>query len=390
MTHSLPPKPPPSAHDRVEQRKDSRNKRKTEKGGRHKGPRENHPRDTNSGKNSSNKKKGQQQGHQQQGHQPHTKSPTRESSNLESEGLQEEQAPIEAEPALSVRDGDEHCESPKPEQSHDEQDHDESVLGTVAHESVPESAVDQKADEGKTPRSPEQVQYEAPQIDQAEEENPPREQEQLGTTPESALVRDHEGLTGSSDAPVTEEVAELAAVSRPKTSSSQNTSQQEDRTAELNTAVSPGIPNGDNQALAHVSKDEKAMKRGRSIDDYHRDTSPEYPRHHMVTESNLRSLEQSHHHQLSNSGPTSSDQRDHRGLIKSRRRRRSESDDGSRRHSRRSSISSRSSGLDSLEAELLGRPSKVRSDDTAEPHEKLHEKTSKAKRRRPNIDSAYR
>ncbi|KAF7542414.1 hypothetical protein G7Z17_g11589 [Cylindrodendrum hubeiense] len=58
--------------------------------------------------------------------------------------------------------------------------------------------------------------------------------------------------------------------------------------------------------------------------------------------------------------------------------------------SRRSSISNASSGLDSLEAELLGRPDKAKSPDDTNKRRQSSGGNNKPKKRQPRLDSAYR
>ncbi|CAH0050243.1 unnamed protein product [Clonostachys solani] len=62
---------------------------------------------------------------------------------------------------------------------------------------------------------------------------------------------------------------------------------------------------------------------------------------------------------------------------------------GSRPASRRSSVSSRSSGLDSLEAELLGRPSKEKSKTETKEKKKKTDGRGTGKKRQPKVNSAY-
>jgi hypothetical protein len=132
------------------------------------------------------------------------------------------------------------------------------------------------------------------------------------------------------------------------------------------------------RSFARQSSQDSPVKRRRSNDDNH--YVPESPQRRRVTESNLNSLQRSYR----------SPQGRHTAGASKPNRRRSASKDRSRQSSPGPSISSRSSGLDSLEAELLGRPAKGRSDDAVEHHEKLSPRSPKAKRRRPNVDSAYR
>lgn len=384
MMHALPPKPPPSAHDRMEHRRDSRNKRKNDKGGRHKGSRDrdHHQRDPSAGKPSANKKKGQQQ----QGHQAPSKPSDQDLSNLDSGPPQEEHARDEPQSISATRDGDDHDETSKSEEKHDEVQPE-----TATTDSLLESTVDQKADLNSPPHSPERNQDEGPRADQTDGEKPLREQEQLEAPPEPAQHNDRKDLAKASDVDtLAGEEAASTVDAQPKPSSPPKTSYDAETTVKVDAAVPPVIVDSGKDSTPKRSQPDNALKRRRSNEDYRRgSSSPEYSRRQMVTESNLRTLEQSHR-RTSNPGLADSGRRDHHGFAASRRRRRSDSEDGSRQRSRRSSISSRSSGLDSLEAELLGRPSKVRSDDTIEPNEKLHEKTSKTKRRRPNVDSAYR
>ncbi|KAK7429882.1 hypothetical protein QQZ08_003504 [Neonectria magnoliae] len=58
--------------------------------------------------------------------------------------------------------------------------------------------------------------------------------------------------------------------------------------------------------------------------------------------------------------------------------------------SRRSSVSNASSGLDSLEAELLGRPDKAKSPDDATKRRQSSSSNNKPRKRQPRLDAAYR
>lgn len=371
--YALPPKPPPSSHDRVEHRRDNRNKRKNDKGGRHKANRDHQQRDSNYSKNPQNWKKEQNR----QGHREHSKQPTTESANPDLEPVRGEQAQVEPQDIQLTRESDDHGETPKLQEPHDER-----VPDTAVEDSLSDAAAEQKPEDSITLHIHEGHDVEL-QIDQVHKEPLSQEQDKQSTP----RPDDRKDSVGPSDPePAASEVAVVTAADvQPKPWSPQYPSRPE-RAFPRATSVSPVRVDGERGSPIKKSHSDNALKRRRSEDDHDRDSSPGHARRHLVTESNLRSLERSHRHQSSNSGPEDSTRREHHDYYRSRRHRRAGSEDGSRQHSRRSSRSSRSSGLDSLEAELLGRPSKGRSDDSMEEQEK----TSKAKRRRQNVDSAYR
>lgn len=368
----------------MEHRRDNRNKRKHDKGGRQKGNRDHQQRDLNYARNPQNWKKEQNR----QVHREHSKQTTTESANPDLEPVRREQAQIEPQDIQPTRESDDYGEALKlqGEASKLQEPHDERVPDTAVEESAPESSAEQKAEDNITLHIPERHDGE-PQIDRAQKEPLSQEQDKLGT-PRSDDRKD--SVWPSDPEPAASEVAVVPAADvQPKPRSSQYPSRSE-RAMPRATSVSPVRFDGERQSPIKKSQSDNTLKRRRSEDDYDRDSSPGHARRHMVTESNLRSLERSHRHQSSNSGHGDSARREHHDYYRSRRHRRAGSEDGSRQ-SRRSSRSSRSSGLDSLEAELLGRPSKGRSDDSMEPQDKEEqERSSKSKRRRQDVDSAYR
>lgn len=217
---------------------------------------------------------------------------------------------------------------------------------------------------------------------QSQEESTDGIEDEANEVKEAALVRPTDGadpvVSQATPSPVVAPSPKLALTPLP----SQDTVEKDDG------IVRCDEPHEANESNPRRSPQESPLKRRRSNDSH--DYYPRRASHQKVTESNLRSLEQSHRQHKPASLYVDSPRREQNGISNRSRRRRSFSRDRSREGSPGSSISSRSSGLDSLEAELLGRPAKMRSDDANEPNEKPHDRAPKAKRRRQNLDAAYR
>lgn len=371
LTHSLPPKPPPSAHDRPvnrpERHRDNRTKRKNDKHDRHKGPRDNRQKDSAHVKASPNKKQNQER----REHQGHPKSATQEPKSAEKVPYPENGQPItEPQESAGDRDSEEDGRAANPDHQLNE-----TIPSTAVIEPVDQEPEDDRPN-GKLAQHHDEQPPERHGEDESPHEHQPKSHPDLAPAIDihrRESVHSTESIDLVAASAVKGSVDE--SLTHPKLESVKRSPSYDDVAKDEAVVLNDGRDRRKRSFTKRPSQD-SPLKRRRSNDDNHYE--PESPQRRRVTESNLNSLQQSYR----------SPQARHNGMMSRSNRRRSGSRDRSRQGSPAPSISSRSSGLDSLEAELLGRPAKGRSDDAVD--EKPTEKSPKAKRRRPNVDSAYR